>query len=90
VLRPGPQTNCRDARPARNMRDTQDRGLFKPLSTAPAQLCRRDTRDRHLAGGAARADQLALAGDHDGATTWRRISQAVIKLANQTPSGPLH
>jgi len=33
---------------------------------------------------AARADELAAAGDREGATTWRRISHAVVQLANQT------
>ena len=59
-----------------------------------------DTRDRHLAGGtlmlkrygnraleesAARANELALAGDDDRAATWRRIMSAVTELANKTP-----
>jgi hypothetical protein len=69
------------------------------------QLLRDDTRDRHLAGAqlmlkrygdkaveesAARADELATAGDDDGATTWRRITGAVLQLANTTPPGPVH
>jgi hypothetical protein len=37
-----------------------------------------------------RADELAAAGDHDGADTWRRISAAVVQLANTTPTGPSH
>ena len=36
---------------------------------------------------AARADELALAGDDDGATTWRRIMAVVTELANKTPPG---
>jgi hypothetical protein len=51
-----------------------------------------------LAGGAAdaldksaaRADELALAGDADGASTWRRIMAAVTELANKIPPGPVH
>jgi hypothetical protein len=39
---------------------------------------------------AARANELALAGDDDGAATWRRIMAAVTQLANTTPPGPLH
>jgi hypothetical protein len=69
------------------------------------QLLRDDTRDRHLAGAqlmlkrygdkaveesAAQADKLAAGGDHDGATTWRRITNAVVQLANNTPPGPVH
>ena len=37
-----------------------------------------------------RADELALAGDDDGAATWRRIMAAVTQLANQTPPGLVH
>ena len=37
-----------------------------------------------------RVDELTAAGDHDGADTWRRISAAVVQLANTTPSGPPH
>jgi hypothetical protein len=36
---------------------------------------------------AARADELALAGDDDGAATWRRIMAAMTELANNTPPG---
>ena len=46
--------------------------------------------ERALEESAARADQLASAGDHDGAATWRRIMAAVTQLANNTPSGPVH
>jgi hypothetical protein len=46
--------------------------------------------ERALDESAARADELALAGDDDGAATWRRIMAAVIQLANQTPHGPVH
>jgi hypothetical protein len=35
-----------------------------------------------------KADELA--GDDDGATTWRRIMDAVAQLANTTPPGALH
>jgi hypothetical protein len=37
-----------------------------------------------------RADELAADGDHDGASTWRRITDAVVQLTNNTPPGPLH
>jgi hypothetical protein len=43
--------------------------------------------EKALDESAARADELALAGDNDGATTWRRIMAAVTELANQTPPG---
>lgn len=39
---------------------------------------------------AARADGLTTEGDHEGAGTWRRITNAVRQLANVTPAGPLH
>jgi hypothetical protein len=39
---------------------------------------------------AARADDLALAGDNDGAATWRRIMAAVEQLPNKTPPGRVH
>jgi hypothetical protein len=32
-----------------------------------------------------RADELAADGDHDGASTWRRITSAVGQLANNVP-----
>jgi hypothetical protein len=55
-----------------------------------AQLMLKRYGERALDESAARADQLALAGDHDGATTWRLITAAVVELANNTPPGPLH
>ena len=39
---------------------------------------------------AARADELAADGDHDGAAVWRRVADAVAQLASTTPSGPVH
>jgi hypothetical protein len=46
--------------------------------------------DKAAEESAARADELAAAGDEDGAVTWRRITNAVGKLGNNTPSGPIH
>ena|SRR5437899_3234906 len=43
-----------------------------------------------LEESAKRADELAADGDHDGAVTWRRITDAVGHLANTTPPGPVH
>ena len=37
-----------------------------------------------------RTDELAAAGDDDGAATWRRITDAVVQLANNIPPGPVH
>jgi len=38
---------------------------------------------------AARADDLATEGDHDGAAIWRHITDALTQFANTTP-GPVH
>ena len=46
--------------------------------------------DKALEESSARIDELSAAGDHDGADTWRRISAAIVQLANNTPPGPLH
>jgi hypothetical protein len=46
--------------------------------------------DKAFDESAIRVDEFATAGDHDGADTWRRISAAIVQLANNTPSGPLH
>jgi len=52
-----------------------------------AQLMLKRYGDNALEESAARANELALAGDDDGATTWRRIMSAVTELANKTPPG---
>jgi hypothetical protein len=39
---------------------------------------------------AARADELAAQDDHSGAAVWRRITDAVGQLADETPPGPVH
>ena len=46
--------------------------------------------DEALKESAARATELTLAGDDDGAATWHRIMEAVTQLANTTPPGPVH
>lgn len=46
--------------------------------------------DKALEEASTRVDELTAAGDHDGADIWRRISAAVVQLANNTPPGPLH
>ena len=38
----------------------------------------------------ARADELAAGDEHNGAATWRRITDAVSQLANLMPPGALH
>ena len=55
-----------------------------------AQLMLKRYRDKALEESVARANELALAGDDDGAATWRRIMAAVTELANTTPRGPVH
>jgi hypothetical protein len=37
-----------------------------------------------------RADELAEAGDHNGAAVWRRVTDAIGQLVNTTPRGPTH
>jgi hypothetical protein len=43
-----------------------------------------------LEESAARADELEAAGDENGAAVWRRITAAVVQLANNTPPGRMH
>jgi hypothetical protein len=96
----GGQYRCH---PATTLR--RNRSALKPLSTAAvhfggvipeidiwraAQLMLKRYGERALDESAARADQLTLSGDDDGAATWRRIMAAVTQLANNTPPGPVH
>ena len=46
--------------------------------------------DEALEESRTRVDELTAAGDHDGADTWRRISAAIVQLANNRPAGPMH
>ena len=46
--------------------------------------------DKALEESATRAEELAAQEDYNGAAVWRRITDAVGQLANQTPSGPVH
>ena len=46
--------------------------------------------EKALEESAARVDELAADGDHDGAATWRRMTDAVGQLANTTLPGPVH
>ena len=55
-----------------------------------AQLMLRRYGEKAEAESAARADELALVGDDEGAATWRRIMAAVLQLANKTPPGLVH
>jgi hypothetical protein len=55
-----------------------------------ARLMRKRYGDNALEESAARADELASEGDHNGEATWRRIIAAVIELSNLMPPGPLH
>ena len=52
-----------------------------------AQLMLKRYGDQALKKSAARATELTLAGDDDGAATWHRIMEAVTQLANTTPRG---
>lgn len=55
-----------------------------------ASLMLKRYRDKALEESAARAAELAAQDDYNGASVWRRITDAVGQLANQTPPGPLH
>jgi hypothetical protein len=55
-----------------------------------AQLMLKRYGDQALKESAARATELTLVGDDDGAATWHRIMEAVTQLPNTTPPGPLH
>jgi hypothetical protein len=46
--------------------------------------------DKALEESAARADELAAQDDQNGVAVWRRITDAVSQLANQTPPGAVH
>jgi hypothetical protein len=46
--------------------------------------------DEALEQSRTRIDELVADGDHDGADTWRRITEAVRWLANMTPPDALH
>jgi hypothetical protein len=52
-----------------------------------AQLMLKRYGEKALGESAARADELALAGDDDGATTWRRIMAGVTEFGNKIPHG---
>ena len=43
--------------------------------------------EKALEESAKRAEELAVAGDDDGAATWRRITRAVGQLANKHRPG---
>jgi hypothetical protein len=56
---------------------------------AASLMLKRDG-ERALEESAARADELASAGDDNGVAVWRRLSDAVSQLVNTTPPGPVH
>ena len=39
---------------------------------------------------AIRAEELAEAGNHNGAAVWWRVIDAIAQLLNTTPPGPVH
>ena len=63
--------------------------LGRALSRAATLMLKRYGENAHMES-AARADELAADGDHDGAAVWRRVADAVAQLASTTPSGPVH
>jgi triphosphoribosyl-dephospho-CoA synthetase len=46
--------------------------------------------EKALEESSTRAEELAADGDHDGAVTWRRITNAVVQLGNNVSPGPPH
>ena len=46
--------------------------------------------EKALEESAAPTDELAAQDDYNGAAVWRRITDAVGQLANQTPPSALH
>jgi hypothetical protein len=46
--------------------------------------------EKALEESAARADEVAADGDHNGVAVWRRIADAVTQLTNKIPPGPVH
>jgi hypothetical protein len=44
--------------------------------------------EKAIEESAARADELVAQDDYNGAASWRRISTAVVELANTAPPGP--
>ena len=55
-----------------------------------AQLMLNRYGDNALEETAARANELALTGEDDGAATRRRIMAAIEQIANKTPPGRVH
>jgi hypothetical protein len=55
-----------------------------------AQLMLKRYGDEALKESAARANELMAAGDDNGAAVWRRITTAVVELANTIPPGRVH
>jgi hypothetical protein len=55
-----------------------------------ANLMRKRYGDEADIESAIRAEELADAGNHNGAAVWRRIIDAIGQLENTTPPGPLN
>jgi hypothetical protein len=60
------------------------------MSGVRAQLMLKRYGEKALEESVAQAEELAPAGDDNGAAVWRRITTAVTELANPTPPGQLH
>jgi hypothetical protein len=46
--------------------------------------------DKAFEESSARAEELVFAGDDNRAAVWRRITTAVVELANTIPPGRVH
>ena len=82
---PGPVLNLYRRRPCRFCSVIPEIDIWRA-----AQLMLKRYGEKAEAESAARADELALAGDDEGAATWRRIMAAVLQLSNKTAGGLLH
>jgi hypothetical protein len=55
-----------------------------------ANLMRKHYGDEADIKSAARAEELAEAGDQKGAAVWRRVIDAIVQPLYTTPPGPVH
>src|SRR5437867_3740526 len=82
---PGPVLNLCRRRPCSSCGMIPEIDIWRA-----AQLMLKRNGEKALEQSTTRADELAADGDHDSAVTWRRITHAVLQLANTTPPGPVH
>jgi hypothetical protein len=59
---------------------------LQPLATGYSPFCT----DLDLSELGGIRQERGAGGNHDCAATWRRITDAVVQLANRTPLGAMH